>query len=63
MTRAISFPDHLATATSLEATVALREWQQQRHLTPADRVVGRGHADVGYEATLDIVAAVMRASR
>ncbi|GEC15185.1 N-acetylmuramoyl-L-alanine amidase [Nitrobacter winogradskyi] len=51
--------DPLATATQLEATVALAEWQRQRHLPPAERIVGAYHADVGYEAKLDIVAAEM----
>jgi hypothetical protein len=56
-------PDPLADATQLEATIALAEWQRQRHIPPAERVVGQDHADVGYAATLDIAAAVMRASR
>ncbi len=51
--------DPLATATQLEASIALAEWQRQRHLPPAERIVGAHHADVGFEATLDIVAAEM----
>lgn len=51
--------DNLATATGLEATIALREWQQQRHLPPAQRVVGYDPADAAYEATMVVVDAVM----
>lgn len=52
-------PDHLATATQLEATIALAEWQRQRHLPPAERVVGIHHAEMAYAATLDRVAVEM----
>lgn len=53
------FIDPLATANQLEASIALAEWQRQRHLPPAERIVGAYHADVGYEAKLDIVTAEM----
>jgi hypothetical protein len=48
-------PDNLATATQLEADVALAEWQRQRNIPPERRVVGIDPAEVAYEATLDLV--------
>lgn len=46
--------DNLAHATQLEADVALREWQQQRHLPPAQRIVAID-PNAAYEAVLDVM--------
>jgi hypothetical protein len=51
--------DHLGTATQLEATIALAEWQRQRHLPPAERVVGIHPAEMAFAAVLDRVAVEM----
>jgi hypothetical protein len=51
--------DTLATATQLEADVALAEWQRQRGLPPERRVVGIDHAEIAYEAQLAAVHAAM----
>jgi hypothetical protein len=57
-------PDHLATATQLEATIALAEWQRRRDLPPSRRLAeyDDAAADRAFEARLDLVAIEMRAS-
>jgi hypothetical protein len=49
----------LSTATQLEASIALAEWQRQRHLPPEQRIVGAHHADLAFETMLELVEVEM----
>ncbi|WP_438278123.1 hypothetical protein [Nitrobacter sp.] len=57
----LTHPDHLATATQLEATIALAEWQRYRDRPPSRRLAEYDDvaAERAFEATLDIVATEM----
>jgi hypothetical protein len=56
-----STPDNLATATSLEATIALEAWQRHRDQPPAKRLVDydAATADAAFAAQLAAVDAAL----
>jgi hypothetical protein len=61
MTASLSPPDNLATATQLEATIALTEWQRHRDLPPADRLTDydTAAADAAFCAQLATMEAAL----